>query len=48
MLWVDVGGGICAFYEIDSELNITLLGDVMKEPGHRYALLYGFGRSNIS
>lgn len=25
-------GGIGAFYEIDSELNITLLGDVMNEP----------------
>ncbi|MDH4163415.1 MAG: proline dehydrogenase [Nitrospirota bacterium] len=34
-------GGIGAFYEIDSELNITLLADVMHEPGHRYALLYG-------
>jgi predicted NodU family carbamoyl transferase len=34
-------GGIGAFYEIDSELNITLLADVMNEPGHRYALLYG-------
>jgi hypothetical protein len=33
--------GIGAFYEIDSELNITLLADVMNEPGHRYALLYG-------
>lgn len=34
-------GGIGAFYEIDSELNITLLADVMNEPGHRYSLLYG-------
>jgi predicted NodU family carbamoyl transferase len=34
-------GGIGAFYEIDSELNITLLGDIMNEPGNRYALLYG-------
>jgi len=41
MLWIDMGGGIGAFYEIDSELNITLLADVMNEPGHRYALLYG-------
>lgn len=34
-------GAIGAFYEIDSELNITLLADVMNQPGNRYALLYG-------
>jgi predicted NodU family carbamoyl transferase len=34
-------GLLGAFYEIDSQLNITLLGDVLDEPGHRYALLYG-------
>ncbi len=34
-------GSIGAFYEIDERLNITLLADVMNEPGHRYALLYG-------
>ena len=34
-------GVIGAFYEIDSELNIIMLADVMHEPGHRYALLYG-------
>jgi predicted NodU family carbamoyl transferase len=33
-------GTIGAFYEIDAALNITLLADVMPEPGHRYALLY--------
>ena len=33
-------GTIGAFYEIDAELNITMLADVMREPGHRYALLY--------
>ena len=38
LLWEGVIG---AFYEIDSELNITMLADVMTEPGHRYALLYG-------
>lgn len=38
LLWEGVIG---AFYEIDAELNITKLGDVMHEPGHRYALLYG-------
>ena len=34
-------GAIGAFYEIDSELNITLLADVLNEPGNRYTLLYG-------
>jgi predicted NodU family carbamoyl transferase len=38
LLWEGVFG---SFYEIDSELNITKLADVMHEPGHRYALLYG-------
>ena len=34
-------GTIGAFYEIDTEMNISLLADVMNEPGHRYILLYG-------
>src|SRR6267154_391523 len=34
-------GEIGAFYEIDSELNITLLSDVLNQPGNRYGLLYG-------
>lgn len=34
-------GEIGAFYEIDSELNITLLADVLPQVGNRYALLYG-------
>ncbi|MBK3744371.1 proline dehydrogenase [Paraburkholderia aspalathi] len=34
-------GSIGAFYEIDSELNITLLADVLGQPGNRYGLLYG-------
>jgi len=34
-------GAIGAFYEIDSELNITLLADVLNQPGNRYCLLYG-------
>jgi predicted NodU family carbamoyl transferase len=34
-------GAIGAFYEIDSELKITLLADVMNQPGNRYMLLYG-------
>ena len=38
LLWEGVIG---SFYEVDSELNLTKLADVMPEPGHRYALLYG-------
>ena len=34
-------GAIGAFYEIDSELNITLLADVLNQPGNRYISLYG-------
>jgi predicted NodU family carbamoyl transferase len=34
-------GSIGAFYEIDDRMNITLLANIMNEPGHRYALLYG-------
>ncbi len=34
-------GEIGAFYEIDSELNITLLADVLNQPGNRYGMLYG-------
>jgi hypothetical protein len=34
-------GEIGAFYVIDSELNITLLADVLNQAGNRYALLYG-------
>jgi len=38
LLWE---GEIGAFYEIDSEFNITLLADVLNEPGNRYAAIYG-------
>jgi len=38
LLWEGVIG---SFYKIDSELNLTKIADVMPEPGHRYALLYG-------
>ncbi len=38
LLWEGVIG---SFYEMDSELIITKCADVMPEPGHRYALLYG-------
>lgn len=34
-------GAIGAFYEIDSDLNITLIADVLNQPGNRYALIYG-------
>lgn len=34
-------GEIGAFYEIDSDLNITLVADVLNQPGNRYGLLYG-------
>lgn len=40
LLWEGVIG---AFYKFDAELNITKLAEVMPEPGHRYALLYGIG-----
>ena len=34
-------GAIGAFYEIDPDMNITLLADVMNQPGNRYASIYG-------
>jgi predicted NodU family carbamoyl transferase len=34
-------GAIGAFYEIDSDVNVTLIGDVMNEPGNRYMSIYG-------
>lgn len=34
-------GAIGAFYEIDSDLGVTLLADVMNQPGNRYASIYG-------
>ena len=34
-------GAIGAFYEIDSELNITKLADVLNQVGNRYGLFYG-------
>ncbi len=40
LLWEGVIG---SFYRIDAELNIAKLADVMPEPGHRYALLFGIG-----
>jgi len=34
-------GAIGAFYEIDADLNVTLIADVLNQPGNRYAQLYG-------
>jgi len=34
-------GEMGAFYEIDPELNITLIANVLNQPGNRYGLLYG-------
>ncbi len=34
-------GAIGAFYEIGPDVNITLIADVMNEPGNRYASIYG-------
>lgn len=34
-------GELGSFYEIDSELNITLVAEVLNQPGNRYGLLYG-------
>jgi len=38
LIWEGVIG---AFYELDPKLGVKKLADVMPEPGHRYALLYG-------
>lgn len=38
LLWEGVIG---SFYEIDTKLNFLKLAEVIPEPGHRYALLYG-------
>ncbi len=34
-------GAIGAFYEIDANLNITLISNVMNQPGNRFASVYG-------
>ncbi len=34
-------GAIGAFYEVDSEMNIKMIGDVLSQVGNRYGLLYG-------
>jgi predicted NodU family carbamoyl transferase len=41
-------GAIGAFYEIDAELNITLIADVLNQPGNRYGLLYGLADPTYS
>lgn len=40
-------GAIGAFYEIDGSLDITLLADVMSQPGNRYGQIYGFADPNF-
>lgn len=34
-------GAIGAFYEIDAEVNLSLVGNVLNEPGNRYMSIYG-------
>lgn len=34
-------GEMGSFYEIDPDCNITLIADVLTQPGNRYGLLYG-------
>jgi predicted NodU family carbamoyl transferase len=34
-------GAIGSFYEIDANSNVTLIADVLNQPGNRYAQLYG-------
>jgi predicted NodU family carbamoyl transferase len=34
-------GEMGSFYEIDQDFNITLIADVLSQPGNRYGLLYG-------
>ncbi|HZO93243.1 MAG TPA: carbamoyltransferase C-terminal domain-containing protein [Candidatus Baltobacteraceae bacterium] len=34
-------GEIGAFYDIDRDLNITLVADVLTQPGNRFGLVYG-------
>lgn len=41
-------GGIGAFYELDAELNITLIGDVQNQPGNRYGIVYGLADPDFS
>jgi predicted NodU family carbamoyl transferase len=40
-------GAIGAFYEIDPDLNVTLVADVMNEPGNRYMSIYGLADSSF-
>ena len=34
-------GEMGSFYDIDADLNITLIADVLSQPGNRYGFLYG-------
>jgi predicted NodU family carbamoyl transferase len=40
-------GAIGAFYEIGPDLNITLIQDVMHEPGNRYMSIYGLADASF-
>jgi hypothetical protein len=40
-------GSIGAFYEIDQDLNISLIADVLNEPGNRYTSIYGLADSTF-
>ena len=40
-------GAIGAFYYIDSNVEITKIGDVLNEPGNRYAFLYALADPTI-
>lgn len=41
-------GAIGAFYEIDRDVNVTLIANVMNEPGNRYAAIYGLADPTFS
>lgn len=41
-------GNIGAFYEIGTDFTITLLGDVLNQPGNRYASIYGLADPTFS
>lgn len=34
-------GEMGTFYEVDQQMNVTLIADVLTQPGNRYSLLYG-------
>jgi len=40
-------GNIGAFYHIDEKVNITKIGDVLEDPGRKYAFLYALADPNF-